>query len=189
MLSPQIYTSLLVVFLAIVLGSAVWIDFRSQRVPNILTFSSAAIGIVLQTLAFGMDGVLNAISGLGVGLAVFLPGYLLWGMGAGDVKLAAAIGTVLGPYPAFIAGISTFIAGAVVGLFLLAYRGGGLAFIRRYGLMLRCLLSTGSFAYIPAVPGEAAASRFPYAIAIALGTVCGIWILSVLNSLPTWWRL
>lgn len=189
MFSPQIYIVLALAFLAVVLSMAVWIDFRTRRIPNVLTFSAAVAGIVLQTLAFGLDGVLSAVSGLGVGLAIFLPGYLLWGMGAGDVKLAAAIGTVLGPYPALIAGISTFIAGGVVGLSLIISRGGGMAFIRRYGLMLRCLLGTGSFAYIPPVPGEAAASRFPYAIAIALGTAGGVWMLFLFNSLPTGWML
>jgi hypothetical protein len=46
-----------------------------------------------------------------------------------------------------------------------------LRLLRRYFATLRCLFTTGHFVYLPPEPDEPAASRFPYAVAILVGTL------------------
>jgi prepilin peptidase CpaA len=104
-------------------------------------------------------------------MLIFLPAHLLWGMGAGDVKLMAGVGLFLGPEGVFWASIYVMVTGGLIGLILLVQRGGVLRLLRRYLDTLRCLFTTGHFVYIPPAPDEPAASRFPYAVAILLGTV------------------
>ena len=55
----------------------------------------------------GMQVLVSLILGILVGLGCLLPFYIARAMGAGDVKLLAATGALLGPYDALIAGICT----------------------------------------------------------------------------------
>jgi prepilin peptidase CpaA len=75
-------------------------DFRSRRVPNWLTFSGVFLGVALNAfLSYDLPGqplLWASLKGLGVALAVYLPLYMLRGMGAGDVKLMAAVGAIAG---------------------------------------------------------------------------------------------
>ncbi len=90
---------------------AAWIDYSQQRVPNWLNGALAACGIATQAVFFGWSGVQASLLGLLVGFGLLIVPWLMHGMGAGDVKLMAAIGAWLGPaLTAF-----SFAAGAVIG--------------------------------------------------------------------------
>ncbi len=73
------------------------IDIRTRRIPNELTASLAGVGVALA--ATGVSGVplWASFAGFVVGLALMIPGHLLGATGAGDVKLMAAVGAVVGP--------------------------------------------------------------------------------------------
>ena len=66
----------------------------------------------------GWRGVSVAAAGAALGFAVFLVFYLLGGMGAGDVKLMAGFGSLLGPGAILRA---AWIAAVVGGLMAAAY--------------------------------------------------------------------
>ncbi len=85
-----------VILLGIVLGAAVT-DVCWNRVPNWLTGSAIAIGVVGHASLFGQEGLLFSVEGLGLGFALFFPLYLLGGSGGGDIKLLATVGSFVGP--------------------------------------------------------------------------------------------
>jgi len=160
------------VVLLLMLAVASWTDVRHHRILNVITLGGAAVGVCLQTWMGGIDGLLAGFGGWTVGLVGLLPLYLLHGMGAGDVKLMAAVGSFLGPANALVAVVLSLIVGGLfIGGFILFWRGGVMALLRRWGLMLKTLVLTGTVAYVPPHPDEAAATRFPYAIAISAGAV------------------
>src|SRR5687768_3766674 len=74
-------------------------DLKTRRIPNVLTFGSAVIALAAHTYVDGGSGLGWSIAGWLVGLIFFLPMFTLGGMGAGDVKLLAALGAWLGPGP------------------------------------------------------------------------------------------
>src|SRR5690349_17759206 len=91
--------SLNIGFLLLLLLAAAWSDIRSRRIPNLLVFPGAIIGLLLHALLqqeTGGLGILGSLAGLGTGLVLLLPLYLLRIMGAGDVKLMAMTGAFLG---------------------------------------------------------------------------------------------
>jgi prepilin peptidase CpaA len=95
---------------------ASWIDYAERRVPNWLNAALAAAGLLTQGLYFGwyqhgVGGVGWGLLGLLVGFGLLIVPWLMHGMGAGDVKLMAAIGCWLGPWLTFV----SFIAGAIIG--------------------------------------------------------------------------
>ena len=176
----QISTLLLLVLLT----TAALIDMRRHRVPNWLSLGGTvlALGLYSALLGFGTDGLLTGLGGWAVGLAVFIPFYLMGGMGAGDVKLMAMTGTFLGPLHALLAAGLGLGMGSLMGLAILLYRHGTLPMARRYLSTFQCLTVTGKWSYVPPSADEPAATRFPYAAAIAAGTLATLWWTGTLSE-------
>ena len=102
------------------MSAAVW-DIRTRRIPNALTFGSAIVAVAFHALDAGtVRAVPGAIAwsaaGCAVGFLLFLPLFLLGGMGAGDVKLLAAMGAWLGPAAVCWVAIYGSVAGGVMAL-------------------------------------------------------------------------
>lgn len=90
---------------------ASWIDYAQRRVPNWLNALLAAGGLGAQAWFFGWNGLGWGALGLLTGFSLLIVPWLMHGMGAGDVKLMAAIGAWLGPWLTLV----SFAAGAVLG--------------------------------------------------------------------------
>ena len=159
--------------LAVGLGSV--IDLISHRIPNKLTVSTILGALALQSALNGWPGLLDSTLGILVMFSFFLPFYKCRWMGAGDVKLLMAVGGCLGWRLGILAGLSTLLIGAMVAFMFMLVHGDLLTYLRRYGVMAKCLFLTGHFAYVPPESGESANKRFPYALAIALGTLSAIY--------------
>lgn len=88
---------LFLIFGVFLCAAAAW-DFLELKVPNVLTASFAVAGVC----AAASKGADILIAAIGVGVAVFLLGWLLFHlrvMGGGDGKLMAATAVWLGPSP------------------------------------------------------------------------------------------
>lgn len=99
------------------------IDLKTRRVPNALNALIAVSGFAIATFGIGGATVWAAALGLLSGLVLMLPGHLLGATGAGDVKLLAAFGTLLGPAGIALAFLYTTIAAGVIALLVAAHRG------------------------------------------------------------------
>lgn len=107
--------ALTLILLALVIAAGIY-DFRIRRIPNWLSLSGLILGIGTNTLLFGGEGLRASLLGLGCALLVYAPLYLLRGMGAGDVKLMAAAGSIAGAYNWLGIFLVTAILGGVVSL-------------------------------------------------------------------------
>lgn len=101
--------------IAVAVVAAIW-DLRTRRIPNLLTFGSALLAIVAHTYTGGVTAAGWSLAGWFVGVLFFLPIFALRGMGAGDVKLLAALGAWLGPGPIVWVALFSLVAGGVIGL-------------------------------------------------------------------------
>jgi Flp pilus assembly protein protease CpaA len=72
-------------------------DVRERRIPNRLTYPAMVAGLVLQTAVYGWHGLLLGLFGALLFGGCFLLFHLVRAMGAGDVKLAVALGCIIGP--------------------------------------------------------------------------------------------
>ena len=77
-------------------AAAVW-DLSRRRVPNLLNLAILAAGLGARAAAGGLPALTDGALGAALGLAVLLPPFAARWIGAGDVKLVAAIGAWLGP--------------------------------------------------------------------------------------------
>lgn len=192
-MTPRIAGLLALLPMVLLLLAAVREDIRYHRIPNLFVFWGAGLGILLNVfipegLGFashlpGGAGFLSSIEGLAIGLAVMLPMYLFRVMGAGDVKLMAMVGAFLGPVDVLGAILATFLAGGVLSI----------AYAWKIGVLRRTLQNIWFILYSSAVKlsgGSAptledapeAAAKFPYAVAIAVGTLGYLVWKSVLKA-------
>jgi prepilin peptidase CpaA len=99
---------------ALAITAAVY-DCRFRRIPNWLNLSGIILGFGWNLVFFHLHGAGRAAEGMLLAMAVYLPFYLLRGMGAGDVKLMAAIGSLVGPANWLVIFIATALAGGIAG--------------------------------------------------------------------------
>jgi prepilin peptidase CpaA len=97
----------------VVAAAACVTDLRSRRIPNVLTFGAALAGLVFHVITGGFAGFEQAIGGWTVGAMVFAIPFALGGLGAGDVKLLAALGAWLGPVTTLWLALYTGVAGGI----------------------------------------------------------------------------
>ena len=164
-----------IVVLGVVLTAAV-IDVRTHRIPNILTFGSAAVALVYHTWTAGAPGLAASAGGWAIGVGLFLPMFLLRGMGGGDVKLLGAVGAWVGPRGVLYAGLYSVLAGGILALVIGGMHGYlGKAFSNIWGL-----LGVWRTAGIQPLPGltieDSVGPRLAYGVAIAAGTVATVWL-------------
>jgi prepilin peptidase CpaA len=158
---------------ALVIGAGVAatvVDIRQRRVPNVLTMGVASAGLLLAMAGLGTETVGGALGGLALGLALLLPAHVFGATGAGDVKLLAAFGALLGPADVFDAFLRAAILGGVLALVVALWRGR----LREtlYGTAM--LVTMRNRAVTALIEHPAANNRFPYAPAIACGAVLAV---------------
>jgi prepilin peptidase CpaA len=149
-----------------VLVVATFTDVRSRRIPNWLVLPFLALGILVSACLHGWHGTLGSLEGAGLGLLLY--GILFWmgGMGAGDVKLCAAIGAWIGPGQLLISLIFTGLVGGAMALIWALWG----------GFLKELFLHAGDLVFRSKERGEVTLSnplrrKMPYAPAIAVGTL------------------
>jgi prepilin peptidase CpaA len=160
--------------LAIALWIA-WGDLRTYHIPNYLTLGTALTGLVYQAAFHGMSGVGGSIMGLALGFFLLFPLYLLGGMGAGDVKALAALGTWLGPGLTLSLFCYMAVAGGLMGLGVLIYKGLLWGRLRQYWFYLLSWVLFRPTGVTPGPGPKVEIKGIPYGVAIALGMVAVFW--------------
>lgn len=170
-LPPQA-SDVLLVTIAAGAGTAAAIDFRTRRIPNLLTVGLAALGVTLA--ATGLSGVSlgSSFAGFVAGMVLMMPGRLLGATGAGDVKLMAAVGAVLGIERMPAAFIATALAGGVLAIVTAVRRGRLAATLDGTGRILRAPAETRK-----QIESAGVHNKFSYGPAIAAGALLAAWLV------------
>lgn len=168
---------LMVLLAAIVLPSA-WIDFRQRRIPNEICLAGILLGVAFNVINHGLSGLTDSVLGFFLAFAIGFPLWMAGWMGAGDVKLVAAIGAIVGVNSVLpvLAGIA--IAG---GVFALGYLLWNRIQDEPLSLIVASALSAGGTEKSPlpkAEGGDKKQKGIPYAIPVAFGSLATIVYLS-----------
>jgi prepilin peptidase CpaA len=150
-------------------GAAATIDLRTRRVPNELTLAIGVLGLTLSVLHVTRVTPAGALAGFVLGLLLMLPGHFIGGTGAGDVKLFAAIGTLLGPAHIVVAFLYTAIAGGLLAVIVAWRRRRLQETMERTAAFVR----TGG-SNVADIERRTTNNRFAYAPAIAIGALAAV---------------
>jgi prepilin peptidase CpaA len=150
-------------------------DLRSARIPNWLTLSAVAAGLAYHAFAPTSAGASAAGLGLLAGVLVFFPFFALGALGAGDVKLMAAIGSWLGWLPVVYVALYGAIAGGVLAIIVSLWHG----YLGRAVANLKALLMHWWVSGVRPLPeltlDGGHGLRLPYALPIMAGLVVTLW--------------
>ena len=151
-------------------------DLRTRRIPNVLTFGAAALALVFHAIVGGLPGVQSAALGWLAGVAVFLPFFMLGGMGGGDVKLLAALGAWMGPRDAFWLAIYASVAGGVMAVAVAVARGYLTTALRNLRELLTYWSVVGPRPMAALTLEHGKAPRLAFAIPMLVGTMVTLWL-------------
>jgi prepilin peptidase CpaA len=163
-------------FVCVICFAACIFDMRTRRIPNALTLCAAVCGVAFHFAAGGLAAAGWSLAGWGLGALLFFPWFALGGMGAGDVKLLAALGAWLGPDSVLWVALYAAIAGGGLALLLAVAHGYlGTAFANLHGLL--GYWRVVGFRPMPDLTlGQAGGPRLPYAISITAGALVALWL-------------
>src|SRR5438552_10022495 len=111
------------VLMVLLVSTAAIYDVRFRRIPNWLVLIGLLLGLGFNVFLFEWRGLRLSLLGLGLASLIYFPLYLLRGMGAGDVKLMMALGSMVGWANWFGIFFITSILGGAVAMLLLVSRG------------------------------------------------------------------
>ena len=164
-------------FVAVIVATvACAIDLRSRRIPNLLTFSAAALGMAVGSWTGGTDGAMTSSAGWIAGLAIFFVPFALRGLGGGDVKLLAALGAWVGPTDVIWVALYAGVAGGLLAIGTALANG----YLRTALANIRRLIAHWRVAGMTAMPEltleQSAAPKLAYALPILCGTLVMTWL-------------
>ena len=161
----------------VILGGAVllsliagWTDLRSRRIPNWLTVPGLIVGVAANTILGGKSGLISSLIGALVGLGLLLPFVLLRSLGAGDWKLAGALGAFAGRELLIDLLIGSVFVAGLMAVALIIYKGRVRQAMRNIGHILVSLVTFQ-------LPGARVSLdnpdslKVPYGVALALTVV------------------
>lgn len=166
-------------------------DLRGHRIYNWATYSACLWAVMINVVAsilpgeppawVGAVGIAQSLGGAALCFLITFAGYQMSGRGAGDVKLGAAIGALLGIHSGVFAVAYSYIVAAVAIILWSAWVNGptaiALAGLRTIGKVLGPL-----WPFPPTASDSALLLRpIPLGPYFAIGT-----LLVVLELVPTW---
>ncbi|HWQ54810.1 MAG TPA: A24 family peptidase [Bryobacteraceae bacterium] len=164
--------------LALVLTAAVY-DFRFRRIPNWLAVTGFCAGLALNTVLGGWGGLGLSLAGFGAAFGIYFLLYMIHAMGAGDVKLMGAVGSLVGASNWMVLFASTAIVGGLAAIVLVIVKGRLRQTFWNIGFILSELLHFRA-PYMTKdeldVKSEKAVT-LPHGVSIAMGTVVLLYLL------------
>jgi prepilin peptidase CpaA len=157
--------------LAVALAAAAGVtDWRSRRIPNWLTITGLLVGIAANAAAGGLPGIKFSLLGAGLGLLLLLPFVFLRSLGAGDWKLAGALGAFVGWEVLLNLLMGSIFVAGIMALGLVIYKRRLMETLRNIGRMLRSMLTF----HMPGAEvslDNPQSLKVPYGVALALTTL------------------
>jgi prepilin peptidase CpaA len=144
-------------------------DVRYRRIPNAFVLATLAGGLAIHGITGGWNGLLGSLGGCGLAFVLMFMLHIFGAMGAGDVKLFAAIGAVTGAplvIPTFLVVILT---GGLLALVSIIRAGVFVSTMQRVAQILVGLLPGWEMPRF-AIPSDRT-HTIPYGVAITIGSI------------------
>jgi len=167
--------SLFIVIIALLVPLAVIItyyDVRYRRIPNAFVLATLASGLIINTIYGGLNGTLMSLGGCAIAFMLMFILHIFGAMGAGDVKLFAAVGSLTGTNLVLPTFLIVILTGGALALLLTLRMGAVRATMQRVLQILIGLLPGWEMPRF-AVPQDRR-HTIPYGVAITFGSLISL---------------
>ncbi|MDG5788473.1 A24 family peptidase [Evansella sp. AB-P1] len=155
--------------LGVVLLISLVTDLMYRKIYNTITFPAMVFGFIYYIWTDGWNGFLFSGLGFLVGIGLLFIPFVLGGIGAGDVKLLAAIGALMGTSFVFYTFLYTCIAGGIIAIILIIKKKQGKGLYHR-------MMNAVTLKSVKIINDEDLHHAFPYGVAIFIGTFCAFYL-------------
>jgi len=162
------------ILLVILLALAVLYDLRTYIIPNRLIATALVAGLAVSLVLGGIKGLLESFAAAVIPAAVLLALFALRMLGAGDIKLLCSIGAIMGIKFVLYTMAYSFIAGGVLAVALMIFRGNVRFRFRNIGKYLMGCLYTGRLMPYSDFSNKNDGGKFHFSLAIAAGCLINI---------------
>lgn len=144
-------------------------DIKTFKIKNSLTLSFAILGFITNFILFGKEGLKDSLLGFVLPIIVLFLFFTLKMLGAGDIKLFSAFGSILGVKGVIDVMLYSFFAGGIIAFILILVRRNGLVRLKYfYRYILACFLTRSILSYGDLDKKDNGRFRFAYAIMMGL---------------------
>ncbi len=154
-------------------------DVKSRRIPNFVTGPAILGGLLLHSFYDGWHGFLASLAAALICGVVFLIFYMAGGMGAGDVKLITAVGSLAGLSNSASVLIITALAGGVMGICFALLRGQLKSTLFNVATLATHHKHQGLTPHPEINVRNASTLRLPYGLAIAAGSCITLYLQGI----------
>jgi prepilin peptidase CpaA len=165
----SVWRSLVYAPLIVLLIWAAVSDVRGRRIPNWISFTLILSGFVQGIVHLNGATFSHSLAGFAVGLIPILL-FLLGGMGAGDVKLAAGTGAWVGPLPMLWVLAGACIVSMAISIVMSLMQGRLLAVMRQSLVMFGQLMLARDPRVLSDVRVERSKHHIPFAVSLVVAT-------------------
>ena len=144
-------------------------DVRYRRIPNAFVLAALISGLAMNTTFGGVNGALSSAGGCVLAFALMFLLHVFGAMGAGDVKLFAAIGSVTGAHLVLPTFLVVILTGGLLALVSILRSGAVRTTMHRVLQILVGLLPGWQLPRF-AVPADRT-HTIPYGVAITVGSI------------------
>ncbi|MGI6227871.1 MAG: A24 family peptidase [Peptococcales bacterium] len=155
--------------LLFLLAICLFTDLKKRKIYNKVLVPALLLGIILNVFNYGVFGLIFSLKGFFTGLLFLILPYTWGGIGAGDVKLLATIGSIKGPTFVLYAGLYMGIAGGVLAILILIYQ--KRLFVTVKDLLTGFIILFATRFKVANFGNKNANNMFPYGVAITMGAL------------------
>lgn len=183
------------VLLVSTLMLALYHDIKEQKIKNYVTYSAAFLGLTLNVAEHGLDGLGFTVVGWLTPVMVLGLLYATNIMGAGDIKLFAAIGAIMGlPFTMYCLAYSVYFGGLIALIILIRRKQFKQRMYRIYEYIYFIAITRKIVPYCAKSDNQ---SKFIFSTAIVPGTILHLFLTVTSNQshwkiakeLVTWLRV
>ena len=156
---------ILVVFIIITLVT----DLKYRKIFNFITLPAIILGLGVNTISGGFAGFMHSFLGMAAGFCFLIVIYLLGGVGAGDVKYMAVVGSLKGVKFLVLGGLYGAIAAGAYAVIMLAIRKRLFYTLNKVVIALVCFISSKKKESLEFDPGDSL--KLPYSVFLSIGMI------------------
>ena len=150
----------------------IYYDVKYRRIPNVLVLATLLAGISVNTAFSGFQGTISSVRGFALAFIPMLLMHIFGAMGAGDVKLFGAVGSVLGVSLVPLAFVVVVMLGAVLAIYTMLRAGTVISTLHGVLRIFVGLLPGWEMPRFAMSPDRK--HTIPYGVAIMLGSLIAV---------------
>lgn len=165
-----------IIILLLLISLSLISDIKTYKIKNKIVLTFMILGMGANVVTDGIKGIKVSLLGLITPILILFILYALRMLGAGDIKLFSAIGSIMGVKFAIYSMAFSFLSGGIIAIIILVLRKNGVERLRYLWLYMKNTFLSMSIQPYTEFEDKRDTGKFRFAYAIFVGTVLALFV-------------